>query len=474
VPFVRDGQAVAVRLERMAVPIAGPARVRPDRVPFPGIRDRASMIVRLSEWRRNFTLEIRGDGRVTFEGGGETALQGLHCSVISSRSIDALLREVERSGYFSMHEFNTLGNGARNKSELRIYVALDDHEKSVQTIYGNADDTPDALWDVADAILAAAQAARLIDGNRFTAPSLVAERWDFSRRDADNQMLLPRVARAGDLEAVRGLLAAGAPLHEKIEAQNFSLPFEFPRNWSRVNALESAAQRGAFDIVEALLETKTQWSAQTLGAARVWAIEHGNLDMAAHLLGRGADPLARTHTGKTALMAAAATGRPDLVGDMLAAGLDVHARDADKLTALHWAAAADYPRVVDSVYANRRKAIDRLVRANAEVDARGYMSWTPLIGNWQGLDDVTSALISYGADVNARDDDGNTPLMTNKSAGAVTRLLNAGADPHLRNKKGQNALAVARQDIFATNVVPVIERWMAAHPRPAGAAPRLR
>jgi ankyrin repeat protein len=56
--------------------------------------------------------------------------------------------------------------------------------------------------------------------------------------------------------------------------------------------------------------------------------------------------------------------------------------------------------------------------------------------------------------VNARDEDGNTPHMINKSAAAVTRLLSAGANPYLRNKKRQTASIAAHPAISLHSAGP--------------------
>lgn len=64
-------------------------------------------------------------------------------------------------------------------------------------------------------------------------------------------------------------------------------------------------------------------------------------------------------------------------------------------------------------------------------------------------------------DLNGRDNRGRTPLMES-DAPAVTRvLLEAGADPYLRDGDGKTALDLA-QDWQKT--APGLKAWMAAHP----------
>ena len=148
------------------------------------------------------------------------------------------------------------------------------------------------------------------------------------------------------------------------------------------------------------------------------------------------------------------------------AGEDIDARDAQGWTPLMVAAdAGDYDRVV------------RLVNRGAEVDALDNCGWTPMmraaagghleIMEWlleQGADlhqrertgynalmaavlnnqaDTTRALLRHGAEVNGQENsNGLTALMwavRNDNPQMVEWLLDAGADPSVRNQAGETA-----------------------------------
>lgn len=91
-----------------------------------------------------------------------------------------------------------------------------------------------------------------------------------------------------------------------------------------------------------------------------------------------------------------------------------------------------------------------LLKAGADPDARDGQGRTPLLeAAFGGHIDTLSALLEAGADPNARDPDGWSPLMEAASKGrfeVVKLLLAAGADANATNREGRSALALAAHD----------------------------
>jgi ankyrin repeat protein len=83
-----------------------------------------------------------------------------------------------------------------------------------------------------------------------------------------------------------------------------------------------------------------------------------------------------------------------------------------------------------------------LIQAGANVNARDGDGNTPLHENLD--DDVNEELLKHGANVNARNHDGETPIFTNVSDQCVRLFIDHGADLNLRNNKGQTALEAAK------------------------------
>ena len=82
--------------------------------------------------------------------------------------------------------------------------------------------------------------------------------------------------------------------------------------------------------------------------------------------------------------------------------------------------------------------VHAMIRDGADVNARNKNGITPL--HWAKGIAVVQALIQDGADVNARDSQGNTPLFYAKAPSEATALIQAGADVNAKNNSGQTPL----------------------------------
>ncbi|HLY59325.1 MAG TPA: ankyrin repeat domain-containing protein [Terriglobia bacterium] len=137
----------------------------------------------------------------------------------------------------------------------------------------------------------------------------------------------------------------------------------------------------------------------------------GDQNNMALLLAKGADPNRRMdllgNFPTSPLIGAIGFGNLGIVKSLLADGADIHEKDADNMTPLHWAVVDHHP-------------------------------------------DVVKALLGGGADVNAVDRYGYTPLLYASTidfgdAETAKILLQAGADPNVKAKKGETALSQARE-----------------------------
>jgi ankyrin repeat protein len=269
---------------------------------------------------------------------------------------------------------------------------------------------------VASVSLSGATASKLssaIQSNdRPTVLALLKQPAEVNAADADGTTPLHWAVRADDLELSQRLVAAGA------------------------NA--KAANR---------------YGVTPLSLAAV----NGNAAMVSLLLKNGADPNQVVSRGQTVLMTAARTGNVEAVNALLERGADVNARETQLgETALMWAASENHAAIVKA-----------LIAKGAEVDARsnalkfpkdrfgleGVLTILPK-GNWSalmyaardGAPDATRALLDAGAQINAQDPDGTTPLVRaiwNSHYDTAKVLLDRGADPNLLDTAEMGALYAA-------------------------------
>jgi ankyrin repeat protein len=145
--------------------------------------------------------------------------------------------------------------------------------------------------------------------------------------------------------------------------------------------------------------------------------------------------------GPADLFEASALGMDERVHELV--GWDPRAvlsRSADGFTALHLAAYFAHP-----------SAVRLLLEHDADVEdvADNATRVRQLHSGVAGRNvDVVEALLSAGAELEARQQDGFTPLMGAAAGGAtdiVERLVAAGAEKHARNDAGKTALDIARE-----------------------------
>ncbi|GMH40636.1 hypothetical protein BSKO_08540 [Bryopsis sp. KO-2023] len=109
---------------------------------------------------------------------------------------------------------------------------------------------------------------------------------------------------------------------------------------------------------------------------------------------------------------------------------------------------APAPRMQTRRYAERGSLpiVQQLLSAGADVDAKNKMGKTPLhLASTTGNVDIAKNLISYGANVNAQDHVWRTPLHFASMSGnvdIVRILIDHGASQDIRDKGGKSAAEV--------------------------------
>jgi len=170
--------------------------------------------------------------------------------------------------------------------------------------------------------------------------------------------------------------------------------------------------------------------------------------------------------GRTVLNYASARGHLDVVTALVAHGADPNVRDKRAYTALSHAVEAKYDDVADVLldrpgldpncrglnarpvlvayaWRNDKRRVEKLLARGANVNAPDADGDTPLHGAAQGGDvEIVRMLLDKGANVNAKNKVGGTPLMWAAVYGnhdAAQLLLNRGADASAKDAEGNTA-----------------------------------
>ena len=262
----------------------------------------------------------------------------------------------------------------------------------------------------------------------------LASRVDPNGKDKWNHTPLLMAAQYADLTLVELLVKRGATVDQQRK---------------HLTPITYAAERGATEVVDFLRENRATPSIVT------WIYLGDKKRVAAELKRDPAQATLRDEEETPILHHAAESLRPEMVTLLLERGATIDDVDANKETALH--------RVADMRNADQQAAREMttlLLNRGAAVNASNWDDVTPLHQAVRARNlAAVEVLLARGADANARDKSRHsTPLrraVSSSGAGgtagttdlmvALTRLLlQHGADPDARDKRGVTIRASAK------------------------------
>lgn len=374
-PFMRDGVAVPVVVQEQVRPVELPARHRSlPKVPLKAVK--------LTLARRgclngcpDYTVEMRGDGRVTYVGNSGVDVAGRHTWRVDPSEVAALVRSAKNKNLWSLKR--EYGIGIPDAQSYQITMEMGGHIHAIDESNGNLAGMPESVTAFENEIDRRSGAVGWI---RLSAKTLDRLQATGLRLDsAEAGKLLYRVVDHADTvddTPARRLIAGGAPivgdrgavgpclcngdgvLRRALLNRRASLvPALLARGSLRVEgkldqskldaAFRDAIMGGDFSLVEAIWNaggagrrpalTFTADASDVDGSARALPIslllvgryfeppaDWGGFAIARWLVEHGVDLKGRAGDGDTLLHVAARAGDVAFVRYLLAQGIDVN------------------------------------------------------------------------------------------------------------------------------------------------------
>ena len=153
-PFIKDGAAVHASIEDY-IWILPPVQWAAKKVPFPEIKNWNSLRIKLQRTVcfgtcPAYSIEIRGDGSVTYFGGSFTLITGTHHEQIPKIVVENLVSQFRAADYFSLkdrYHWNVTDNPTYTTS-----IEYDGHKKEVVDYVGLEAGMPEVVEALENAI----------------------------------------------------------------------------------------------------------------------------------------------------------------------------------------------------------------------------------------------------------------------------------------------------------------------------------
>jgi TonB family protein len=421
-----------------------PGRAIHPPVAFPEVKDMKSVVITLS--RGWYSLLISGNGTVEYQGLGSVCVVGKHHGHISEQDFETLLQDFRTANYFSLDD--EYGGTATDSVTTVSSITIDNQKKQIEYMYG----APQELADLEDAIDSKSHSQKWVNCNSETVAALQAEGIDLRSSDKTVEQFLIGAVSYGDASAVRDFIRAGTAIH--VTEFNGRTP------------LMIAAMRGLPNIVELLLNAHDNPQAADKNGRTVlmYGASSGIAEVVLRLLRAGAKVNGRSKEGNTALMAAAAAGNPEVVAMLLHGGAAVNTPGWKKTTALLAGASGElefenlvmgdlHAQVPDEII-DRAKVVHLLLDAGADISATNEEGENSLFTIY---DEAVRELVKTRINLNARNRNGETPLIATVAADVARVLISAGADPNLTDPAGRTALMHSAQNNYVENLKVLVQ-----------------
>lgn len=450
-PFEQNGKAVTAEVEEY-IDLVPPERLPTHHVATPAVRPDSKVAITLERTGcfgscPSYSVTVSTEG-IAFDGRGFVVAAGKHTDSVNADEVRNLAKRFVAADFYSMAA--SYRASVTDNPTYVLTIAIDGHKKEVEDYVGEWEGMPAVITELEDEVDTFARTQRWIEGKDGLVSALREEKFNFETFEA--QLMLKETASRGETEAVRELLDAGVPLEPKPAPKPkepyMGVPFK------GVGWLNAASRHPeTLQVFIDALASKEDQNDKDLALAG--AASSGSLQAVRALIAYGANPnadLSKLTVSESAggmtlgapgagsvLIYAAESGNPEMVREILRYHPKLEQRDREGKTAVFAAGEYRY-EVEDSM---RAECVRLLVEAGADVNARDNNGNTPLHETF--LADVEKELLKLGADVNARNKDGETPIFTTVDDDAIPLFIEHGADLTIRNNNGETVMEAAKE-----------------------------
>ena len=460
-PWVRNGVAIRVKIQD-EVSLLPPEQWATQRENFPEPWDLKGVEIGLIRTGcfgscPDYSVTINGDGTVRFSGRLYVLVPGDHVAHIPADTVRELVRQFEAANFFSAKD-QYISNWTDNPSQT-LTLTVSGREKAVVDYIGTDEGMPQAIRDLERGIDDAAGTARWVEGNDQTLSSLEEEQWPFTARTKQNLAVYTTAISKKNSQLVEHYLAAGGPI--------------FSPNQDEDSPVCVASGMGDLGLVKRMLknanssrhETRQQavLPSQVLSECLSRAARNGNMDTVQFWLDKGADPNATPiqredeGPGLSVLANGIESGNPQVVRTLLEHRAKVQpfvGGDKDNPEPLLTFALDCGDREGGK---QRAEIVEMLIKAGADVNARGRIGQTPIFFA-TFTPEAVKPLLAARANLEARDAFGATALIRNAYSEPIVReLLEDGANPAAADSSGNTPLKVAQKANFCKGCAQLIE-----------------
>jgi hypothetical protein len=279
----------------------------------------------------SYSVMVHGDGKIEFHGKSFVAVPGDHEARIDPDAAARLLERFRAADFFELKD--KYRAGVTDNPTYCLVVIIGEKKKTIVDYVGTWVGMPESVTELEDAVDEAAGTDRWVSGGPQTLAAMREAGIEPNSLQAGEILLY--AVKKGKAEAVRSLLAAGAP----VKTQN--------ANGGNRNLLTIASfirnRESQHEVFKALLENAdVRADKDGIQDALGRAAGDGNIDVSRTLISAGADPTqlfpdTYQNEGKpdqTYLMRAAASGVWEMFDDALSRPHDIHAVDSKGRSAL--------------------------------------------------------------------------------------------------------------------------------------------